>query len=80
MWYWNNMHDWGFGGGLFMFILWIAVIALIVWGVVTLTKRGDTGVGTTSSRRDPLDIAKERYARGEITKDQFDAIKKDLIG
>ena len=77
MWTWH-MTDWGFGGGIFMFILWIAVIALIVWGVVTLTKRGDTSIGTTSSRRDPLDIAKERYAKGEITKEQFDTLRKDL--
>ena len=28
--------------------------------------------------RSPLDIAKERYARGEITREQLGQIKKDL--
>ncbi len=47
------------------------IIAVIVWVVVKLTKRGTSG-------RTPLDLARERYAKGEITKDQFDQIKNDL--
>lgn len=78
MWDWNNhMADWAFGGGVFMFLFWIIVIGLVVWGVYTLSKNGAVNVGSTA-RREPLEIARERYARGEITKQEFDTIRQDL--
>jgi len=58
---------------VFGVVFWGGLIALIVWGIAKLTKRGDT-----TSGRDPLDIAKERYAKGEISKKKFEQIKKDL--
>jgi len=74
MWF---MHDgWGWGmvfGAIWMIIFWGSVIALIIWGVSRWTKRGDSGGKPT-----PLEIARERYARGEITREQFEQIKKDL--
>ena len=71
------MYD-GFGwwmmfGGIFMIIFWGGLIALIVWAVTRLTRRS-----SPAGRQDALDIARERYARGEITREQFDQIKKDL--
>lgn len=76
MMWWGN---WGWGMGLMMLIgliFWGSVIWLIVWGITRLTKRETH----SSERRDPLDIARERYARGEINKEQFDQIRKDLMG
>lgn len=74
MWY---MHDgWGWGmvfGGIWMILFWGSVIALIIWGVNRWTKRGGS-----ASKQTPLEIARERYARGEITKEQYEQIKKDL--
>ncbi len=78
MWDWWN---WGWGGGIMMLIgglmmllFWGGIIFLIFW----LLRRQTWHEGYGSGRRDPLDIAKERYARGEITKEQFEQIKKDL--
>ncbi len=66
-----------FFGGLWMLIFWVVVIALIVWGVVTLVKRGNSASGT-AQKHDPLDTARERYAKGEISKEEFEQIKKGL--
>jgi len=62
------------GGWLFMILFWVVVVA----GIVVLVK---WIVGQTSShpRTDTaLDILKKRYARGDITKEDFDHMKKDL--
>ena len=76
-WDWGN---WGWGMGLMMFLgvlFWGAIIALIVWVVVRLTGRGTASGG---GKQNPLDIARERYARGEITREQYEQLKKDLTG
>ena len=65
-------------GFLFMLVIPILVIGGIIWFVVALT-RGNSGAGLTlGGKPDPLDILKTRYAKGEITKDQFDQMKRDL--
>jgi len=71
--------DWGswWGMGLMMFLMivfWGGVIALIIWGVTRFT----VGGGGERGRRDPMDAARERYARGEITKEQYEQVKKDI--
>jgi putative membrane protein len=67
-----------FGG--WMIIVWIIIIGLIVWGVIALVRYASRNTSSgPSGRLSPLDIAKERYARGEITKEEFERIKKDLM-
>ena len=58
---------------VWMVVFWGGLIALIVWGVKKLTERGDY-----TRKHDPLDVAKERYARGEISGDEFEQVKKVL--
>jgi len=74
MWYWGDFGGWWVPlMMIFMVIFWGAIIALVVWAVRRMTHR-ETPSGGTS----PLDIAKERYAKGEITREQFEQMKKDL--
>jgi len=68
-----GMGWWWVFGGLWMVIFWGGLIALIVWVITKLVRRGDS-----APKRDPLDVAKERYAKGEISKEEFEQLKKDL--
>lgn len=78
MWYWHDGAGWWMMfGGIWMLIFWGAIIALVVWVVKKLTERGAAG-SANQQKRGPLDIAKERYAKGEISKDEFEQMKKDL--
>ncbi|OGO20485.1 MAG: hypothetical protein A2144_03075 [Chloroflexi bacterium RBG_16_50_9] len=61
-----------FFGGMWLF--WIVIIGLIVWGVISFNRHRES-----PSKRNPLEIARERYARGEITGEQFEQLKKDLV-
>ena len=81
---WGNMMGWGGGwgsGGGWMFglvhLLWWM---LIVVGLVVLARwLLDTGRRRRGSGRDrALDILRERFARGEIDKTEFEARKQDL--
>jgi putative membrane protein len=77
MWYWDGMSWWMLLGVIWMLLFWGGIIVLIVWGIKKLTERGGSAPHT-GEQRDPLDIVKERYAKGEISKEQFEQIKKDL--
>ncbi len=74
MWFGEGMGWWALIGILWMLIFWGGIIALVVWVVLKFT-RHSVGNGP---RRDFMDIARERYAKGEISKEEFEQLKKDL--
>lgn len=77
MWHFGDgMGWWMVFGSLWMLLFWGAIIGLVAWAIVRLTRKGDSSRDT--GERSALDIARERYARGEITRDEFQQIKKDL--
>lgn len=59
-------------GWLFMILVWVLVIAgivaLIKWLASPSTPRGET----------PLEILKARYARGEIGKEEYERMRREL--
>ena len=71
---WGHMMYYGYGGG-FMWILFIVVIGVLIYLLLqnAKAKGGTGGAGET-----PLDILKKRYARGELTKEDYDRMKKEL--
>ena len=84
MWGWPNMMGGFFGGGLgwigmiFGFIFFILVVIGIIFLIVWLVKRSNYPGVENRTESKALEVLKERYAKGEITKDQFDNMRKDL--
>lgn len=72
---WGDGGFMGLGGG-FMLLFWVLLILLIVWLVrATLPASG----GAPGREKSAMDILKERYARGEIDKEEFESMRKDLM-
>lgn len=72
---WGHMGVWGgWGMGFGMLMFWGLLIAAIV-----LLVKGPWGLGTRGKRdKSALDILKERYARGEIEREEFEQKKREL--
>ncbi len=69
-------------GGMFLFglLVWIVIVGITVLVVSRLFKAtpGSGSSGGGDGGLSALEIAKRRYARGEITKEQYEQLKKDL--
>jgi putative membrane protein len=69
----GHMGEWGWGmGGVGMLVYW----ALLALFFVLLVKYA-TGSGR-EKENSALDIIKRRYARGEINREEFEQLKRDL--
>ena len=80
----------GFGhGGLLWLLLIVAGIAVVAAAVVSLFRSRRSGPGQPASssapavsapaaRPEPLDILRERFARGEISAEEFETAKRIL--
>ena len=73
---WGGGWGWGWFGIVHMVLWWF----LIILGIVVLAKWLFGGGGRSTERDRALTILRERYARGEIDKQEFDARKRDLGG
>jgi len=72
---WNPMMNFGYGGGIFMMFIFAIVIGLIIYFIITNTRSNRYTGGNSETS---LDIAKERFAKGEIDENEFEKIKKAL--
>lgn len=70
----------GFGLMGFGLIFWILLIAALVWGVKYFADHNQRSHGDNNGNgsKRPIDILKERYARGELTKEEFAERKRVL--
>ena len=74
MWgYWGV--PWGWLGPLMMFVFWM----LVIGGIALILRSWWHQPARSGQQRDlALDILRERYARGELTREQFDEMRRDL--
>ena len=77
------------GGGWMMIITWIFWLLLIgggIWLIITLIRRTNqtpttvppSGATALPPGESALDILRQRYARGEITKEEFDEMRRAI--
>lgn len=72
----NMMGNWGFGGtSIIAVFFWALLIILFVLILVKAFKSEDKD---KSEETKPLEIIKERYAKGEINKKEYEEMKKEL--
>lgn len=65
----------GYGGG-YMWIFWIFLIVAIAWLVISAIGNGRNS--GQSGEKSAMDILNERYARGEIEKEEYEQKRRDL--
>lgn len=74
--YYNNfMGGFGFFGLFFMLLFW----GIVVLGIIALIKFAIGQAGYQGGKNNALEILKERYAKGEIDKKEYDEKKKTLL-
>ncbi len=69
-----GMMGYGLIGLLFNLLILVGIVVLIVWAVRRFTAGSDSG----SRGQSPREIVQARYARGEITREQYQEMLKDL--
>lgn len=70
------MNGWGMGFG---FIFWLIVLAAIIGGLVWfLRSQSVAGNGVQQRRSRGLEVLEERYARGEISREEYLQKKRDI--
>ncbi len=75
--YGNGMMGYSLFGGFFS-LLWFVLVVVIVIAIVRGITGGRHGHHWMDRDKTALDILKERYAKGEIDKNEFEEKKKDL--
>lgn len=70
-----------FGGNFLMMLPMLFFWGLLLWGIVTLVRKlsgtNPSNCATNNSKK-ALEILQERYAKGEISQEEFNKMKADI--
>lgn len=69
-------HWFGFGGGI-MWLVWILIIVAVIWVIRSAASSGNSKPPPTS-RESALEILKTRYARGEISAEEYQRMRREI--
>ena len=72
------LHDFFWGGIWFAWIFRLVFVGLIVWLIVNAVSNNKHPQNFPYKSETALDILKKRYAKGEISKEQFEQMKRDI--
>lgn len=76
---WMGGTGWmGFGGIPMFLVLILLIVAVVAVVAFVRSQAGDSGRRSDVSRGTPLEILQERYARGDIGRDEYEQKRRDL--
>ena len=70
-------HDGFMGGMWYSWIFWLVILIVIGWVIVNQMNKNKRDT-QSPQQESAIDILKKRYAHGEIDKEEFERMKKDL--
>ena len=74
------MYGWGGGWMILGVIFWVLIATGIIFLVIWISDRNESSNLTlTESEDTAMEVLKKRYAKGEITKEEFEQIRRDLL-
>jgi len=70
-------HDSFMGGMWYGWIFWLVILAVIGWVIFNQMNKNKRNI-KSQQQESALDVLKKRYAHGDIDKEEFERMKKDL--
>ncbi|MEG6565418.1 SHOCT domain-containing protein [Thermoanaerobacterium saccharolyticum] len=75
---WGLTNGWGYGGGIVFGLIWMIIqVAIVVGAIYFIVSLFQNKKGSNRSSN-ALEILKERYARGEISEEEYKERKRNL--
>jgi putative membrane protein len=75
---WGYFGSWGWAGMILSMAIWIALLAVVILLVIWAVRRSSASAVTASGQPTAREILQARYARGEISREEYQQMLKDL--